>query len=233
MMLELRADLHTHAAGDPRDRIDHSAEMLIDTVAQLKIDVLAVACHERVVYTGTLAEYARRRGVLLVSAIELLVEGKHVVVLNPDEEQAQATTFAQLRALGKRDAAILAPHPFFLLRTCLGKELIANIDLFDAIEYCSMYYHGLNLNRRAAGVARRFGVPLVGTSDTHTLPYSESTVTRIEAEERSVEAVVDAVRAGRVRVETRPRPLAQAVSMVAFSARELMRDIAGRLEFGG
>ena len=226
-MMELRADLHTHTSDDPLDRIGHSAEMLIDTVAQFNIGVLAIACHERVVYTQTLAEYALRRGVLLVPAAELIVEGKHVVILNPDEEQARAATFADLRRLGKRDAAIFAPHPYFMLGSCLGEDLVANIDLFDAVEHCCLYARGVNLNRKAVRVAQRFGLPMIGTSDTHKLPYDDSTITRIEVEDPSVGAVIRAIRAGRVRVETCARPLALAVRMAAFAAAETLRRAMG------
>ena len=230
-MLELKVDLHTHTADDPRDRIAYSSEELIDRAAELNIEVLGIACHQRVAHTRTLAEYARRKGVLLVPAVELVVEdSRHVIILNPDEEQARAATFAQLRRLGRRDAAIVAPHPFYKQKSCLGKDLTANIDLFDAVEYCCLYWHGVNLNRKAVQVAREFGLPMIGTSDTHTLPYSDSTITWLTVEERSVSGVIGAIRAGRARVETRPRPLSQALHMTVFAARERLREVLGYLD---
>jgi len=197
--------------------------MLIDAVAQLNFDVLAIACHDRVVYGTRLAEYAARRGVLLVPAIELDIEGKHVVVLNPDVEQAKARTFAELRALGRRGAAIVAPHPYYLASKCLGSALAKNVDVFDAIEHCSLYFRGLDPNRRALRLARKHGLPLIGTSDAHTLPYSDSTFTWIEAQP-TVEGVIEAVRAGRVEVETSPRSPADAARVAYFAARQAVRD---------
>ena len=226
-MPRLKADLHTHTADDPRDPIDYSAEMLIDAVAELNFDVLAIACHGRNAHTRRLGEYARQRDVVLVPASELILEGKHVLVLNPDDEQEAATTFAQLRALGRREAAIMAPHPYFRLASCLDDDLPANIDLFDAIEYSSLYCYGLNLNRKGTKVAEKYGLPLVGTSDTHTFPYCDSTYSWIEAEERSVEAVIGAIRSGRVTVVTRARPPSQTLSMVFFSVRDLVREVLG------
>lgn len=227
LMLRLKADLHTHCADDPRDRIDYSAEMLIDAVAQLNFDVLAIALHKRVGYTERLAAYARERGILLIPAIELRVENKHVLVLNPDAEQVHAQTFAELRRLGRRGAAFIAPHPFYPGRSCLHGRLVENIDLFDGIEYCSLYLRGLNPNRKAVRVARRFGLPLIGTSDTHAMPFSDSTFSMIEAREASTEAVVDALRQGRVSLVTRPRPVLHAALMVTFFVRDQLESLAG------
>ena len=46
-MERLKADLHTHTADDPHDRLNYSAEMLIDTVAAAGVRVLAITCHEK------------------------------------------------------------------------------------------------------------------------------------------------------------------------------------------
>ncbi len=224
-MRRLKADLHAHCGDDPQDMIGYSAEMLIDAVAQLNYEVLAIASHDRMICPGRLIAYAARRNILLLPAVELMVEGKHVVVLNPCTEHESARTFADLRAIGKRDSAFLAPHPFYPASIALGGALTKNIDLFDAVEYSSMYWHGINPNRKAVRLARTHDLPIVGTSDSHTMPYSDSTFTWLDAE-KTVDGVIDAVRAARVQVETRPRALAHIVDMGYFTAREAVR---GRL----
>jgi len=225
-MRRLRADLHTHTAEDPRDRINYSAEMLIEAAGQLNIDALAITCHEAVVHWARLAEFAERRGVLLVPGVELSLEGKHVVVLNPDAEQASARTFGELRAMGCRNAAIIAPHPFYPTFHSLGRELVRNIDLFDGIECSSLYCRGADFNRRARRVAREFGIPLVGSSDTHGLPYCGSTFTWIEAEP-NVAGVIEALREGRVSVDTRPLSLAQASVGATNAIRGIVKHLFG------
>jgi len=223
--MRLKADLHAHTADDFHDRIGHSAEMLIDAAAKLNYDVVALACHNRVVHTRGIEEYGRRRNVLVVPALEALIEGKHVVILNPDPEQAAARTFAQLRNLGRRDAFILAPHPFHLDNRCLGRKLLRNIDCFDGIEYCSLYRPWINPNRKAVRVAQDRGLPMVGTSDCHAFPYGGTTFSWIEAREWSVAGVIEALRAGRVTVETRPKPVGAALRALACFVRDKARDI--------
>lgn len=141
----LKAAFHTHTCDDPFDVILHSAEMLIDGVAAKNLSVLAIACHECCVFNDYLSSYARKRGVVLVPGIEACLDGRHVVILNSDAEQAKASTFAELRALGKRDAAAIAPHPYYPVGSSVLGELERNIDLFDAIEYYRFYPKLLNL----------------------------------------------------------------------------------------
>jgi len=222
-MKRLKADLHLHTSDDPCDQIDYSAEMLIDAVAENGLDVMAITCHTTVIFNEYLADYARQRGVLLIPAAELNIEEKHVLLLNPDADQARATTFAELRRLGKRDAAIIAPHAYFPIGSALGRKLAENIDLFDAIEYHSFYNRIINCNRKAKRTARKHGLPMVGSTDTHTLPYDPSTYTWIEAEP-TVPSIINAIRSGRIGVETRPRSFSQILDVLRFSFSQELRD---------
>lgn len=231
-MVRLKADLHTHTADDRFDQPVYSSEMLIDIVAKLNYQVLAIACHSRNVYTPRLAAYAAERGVLLVPATETLLDYKHVLLLNPDAAHEQATTFAELRAARRPEVAVVAPHPYYPAGACLRSSLVKHIDLFDAVEISCMYLKWFNPNRKAQRVAQRFGLPLVGTSDCHVLPYCDTTYTWIEAEDVSVPAVIDAIRAGRVAVETRPPTPRCTVTMGSYYVREYTRYMLGRSKFG-
>ncbi|MEK7795416.1 MAG: PHP-associated domain-containing protein, partial [Candidatus Hydrogenedentota bacterium] len=184
---------------------------------------LAITCHGAVAHTPYLQRFAQDREVLLLPGIEAFIEGKHVLILNPDEEQAKAGTFAELRRLGRRDAVVIAPHPFFPAKSSLMGELERNIDCFDAIEYSSFHTGWLDLNRKAEAVARKHGLPMVGATDTHVLPYVDSTFTWVDAE-WDVLSVIDAIRDGRVRVESRPRPWAAIAATLRFSVEQEIRD---------
>jgi predicted metal-dependent phosphoesterase TrpH len=203
-MIRLKADLHAHSGDDRVDSIAYPSERLIDAVAERGYQVLAITNHEHMTFRRSHADYARERGVLLVPGFEPRIGGKHVVILNPDGEQASARSFAELRAMGRRNAAVIAPHPFYPVPESLGRRLVENIDLFDAVEYSSFYFRKAGFNRRAAEVASRHGLPLIGTSDCHVMPHTDSTFSWIDVEEATVEGVIDAVRAGRITLVTRP-----------------------------
>lgn len=222
-MPRLKADFHTHTADDIVDDIPHSAEMLIDDAAAKGFDVLAITCHKIRAYDDYLAQYAGQKGIVLIPSIEAEIEGRHVLIINADEEQARATTFDQLRKLGKRDAVLIAPHPYFPAGASLMSKLREHIDLFDAIEYSCFYLPGFNLNWPAVRIAREFKLPMVGTSDTHLLPLIDTTFTWVDAEPRT-DAIIEALRAGRVEVETRPRPLGEVIRTLDFTARQAWRN---------
>lgn len=228
-MKRLRAELHAHCADDPADGLRYSAEMLIDGVAGRGVDVLAITCHGACIHTARLAAYARERGVLLVPGLEQYVEGKHVLILNPDPAHLEARDFATLARLRGRGEAVIAPHPYYPSPTSLGTLLDRNIGLFDAIEYCAFYASVFGFNRRAVAVARRHGLPLVGTQDVHALPYVPTTRTWLTADP-TPEGVAEAVRAGRVEMETEALPLASFVRQTLGVVRDELGRMAGIYE---
>lgn len=225
-MRRLKADFHAHSADDPRDTLRFSSEMLLDAASAEGIEVFSITCHERLVYTPSLSRYAERRGILLVPGIEAMIENCHVLILNPDPDHVRARTFADLRALGRRNAAFVAPHPFYPTPNSLMRRLGQNIDLFDAIEWCSLYLGPLNPNILAARAARRYGLPMIGTSDTHALPYCCTTFSWIETEP-SIPGVVQAIRDGRVEVDTRSWSPLPAARFALYAARGIVGDLVG------
>lgn len=230
-MERLKADLHTHTADDPFDRLDYSAEMLIDAVAAAGVRVLAITCHELNIYCDYFADYARRRNVLLLPGIEKFIENKHILIINPAPEHLSAHTFQEFRALGRRGAVFIAPHPYYPSPNSLLSDFTRNIDLFDAVEYCSLYFKAINPNRWAEAAAKAHGLPMVGTSDTHSLPYDDSTCSWITAEP-TIESVLDAIREGRVEVQSKPRelrPAARAIKdAIIGTAQDFMPGFRGK-----
>jgi len=112
-------------------------------------------------------------GILLIPAAEMRLCGADVIVLNvTSEEVAQLRNFDDLRRLrAQRGRSIftIAPHPFYVLGGSIGARLFTEIDCFDAIELCHFHIGLFNPNWRAKRVARRFGKPLIATSDAHRL----------------------------------------------------------------
>ena len=228
-MPELKADLHAHCADDPCDGLRHSAEELIEAAAAHGYDVQAITLHQSMLQTRRLRLFAAERGVLLIPGIERNINGKHVVILNPDTEHASANSFDDLRRIGRRDAAFIAPHPFYPIPSSLGRQFLRNRDVFDCVEYSSLYLRGVNPNLLAQWAARWAALPMVGNSDAHELPYPNTTFTWIDAE-RTVSGVVEALRAGRVRVDTVPRPLGSFARNTYYAIRGLLEDLVAPSE---
>ncbi len=204
-MMTLKVDFHIHTGEDPKDRdIRYSAEELLDVAAEYGFQALAITNHEAVFYTKKLRKYAARRGILLIPGTEAKIEGKHVVIVNCKRPCPKNLKLADVRAYVGEQALIIAPHPFYPRPYCLQNQLERHITQFDAIEYAHLHFRFFNLNTRAVAVAHKYHLPLVGTSDAHSLRQLHTTYTLVDVENVTISAIVEAVRAHNVRVVTRP-----------------------------
>ena len=203
----IKTELHAHTADDPHDLIPYSTAALVDHAAALGYGAIAVTLHDDVCPIDATVEYARGRGVVLLSGIERTIEGKHVLLINgPARALLAVRTFADLAALRADHPAVLvvAPHPFYPVSTAMGSRLLErHRDLVDAIEYSGLYTRELDFNRRAVAWARRQGKPVVGNSDLHRLQQLGSTYSLVDAP-ADADAICAAIRAGRVELRTHP-----------------------------
>jgi predicted metal-dependent phosphoesterase TrpH len=237
----IKVDLHIHTHDDPRDVIDYSAHQLLERARSLGIRVLAITLHDAVFDRSEVFADAAAMGILLISAAEMRIAGADVILLNVSvEEVAGLRNFDDLRALrARRGSSIftIAPHPFYVLGGSIGARLVEEIDCFDAIEFCHFHKGLLNPNRRAAGVARRFGKPLIATSDAHRLHafgrhYTSMLRPKVEAASQprtlsgveaastfadlTCENVFAGLRAGPLRLTSPPCSFADLVSAIFF-----------------
>jgi predicted metal-dependent phosphoesterase TrpH len=213
----IKVDLHIHTLDDPKDVIDYSAHQLLDRAHSLGFGVLAITLHDAVFDRPEVYEEAERMGILLIPAAEMRLEGADAILLNVrPEEIADLRTFADLRALrARRGDSIftIAPHPFYVLGGSIGSRLLEEIDCFDAIELCHFHNLLLNPNRRAARVAKKFGKPLIATSDAHRLhAFGRHYTGMPRPAELTIENVFRALRGGPLRL-TSP-----AASLVDFAS---------------
>lgn len=169
----IKIDLHIHTLDDPKDAVDFSAHQLLERARSLGFRVLAITLHDAVFDRKQVFAHAAELGILLIPAAEMRLLGADVIVLNVTaDEIAQLKNFDDLRQLrARRGNSIytIAPHPFYIFGGSIGSRLFAEIDCFDAIEYCHFHIGLFNPNRRAKKVAARFGKPLIATSDAHRL----------------------------------------------------------------
>ncbi len=200
-----RVDLHNHCQGDPVDVLTHTIFEHIDAAKQAGLDAIAITWHRRVCTDPEAFAYARERGLLLISGMEADVNGKHVVVLGLREGDLPGqATWDEIRALRARKPGVVvfAPHPFYPHPSCLNSQLDGNDDCIDAVEWCALHVGWLpdriNPNLRAARWAQRFGKPLLACSDAHSIAAIARNASTVEAEALTEEAILEAVRAGRI-----------------------------------
>jgi hypothetical protein len=202
----LKADLHLHTAEDPLDHIRYTATELISRAAEEGFDVISITNHHLMTFNQDLLSYARERGILLIPGIEMTIQRRHVLILNPPPHK-MCSDFSSLSKLRRPETLIIAPHPYFPGTYSLNGHLLKHLDLFDALEYCHFYSSRINFNQRAIELCQSFGFPLVGNSDAHFLSQLGTTYSFIYAE-KNLEAIFAAIRQNKVKVATRPlKPL--------------------------
>jgi predicted metal-dependent phosphoesterase TrpH len=206
----LKCDFHLHTDKDLRDyqdntRVEYSPEQLIDYMSENGFDVLAITHHDARYYPDTLIEYAKSKGILLIPGIERTIANQHVVILNVDNHLPHITSLEDIASLSKKHL-VFAPHPFYKIASSLEENLEKNIDLFDAIEYSSMYTSFYNIfNMKARTIARRYNKPMIGTSDAHHYFQLGKTYSLVYAE-KNTSSIINAIKKGDVRIKTEPLP---------------------------
>ena len=180
MSKQLKCDFHVHT-----DSGRYSFETLIKSMSKKRYDVVAITNHNKVTFNNYYKRYAKKRNIFLIPGVERTVEGKHVLLLDIKKEVSdKIKTFEDIRKQKQKNGFfVIAPHPFnYFVKASLRNKLIENLDLFDAIEFSSVYTRFINPNRRAVKIARKENKPMVGNSDTHFLGQLDKTFTYIDSD---------------------------------------------------
>ncbi len=217
-MPKLKIQFHLHTKKDPIDNIKHTETELIDEAARLGYEVLAITCHNVLIFDENLQKYAEKKRILLIPAIEKSIHGKHVVIINADIQAQNINNFEDLKTYRKTHPNILviAAHPYYPGSICLKKDLEKHIDLFDAIEYS--WYHSKKLNQyneKAVAIAEKYKKPLVGTADNHILKYLNMTYSIVEAE-KNVPAIFKAIKENKIHIVSLDLPWWKLFTIITY-----------------
>ncbi|MBW2999186.1 PHP domain-containing protein [Candidatus Woesearchaeota archaeon] len=216
----LKADLHSHSGNDPEHKLSYSHRELISFVSKLDFEIWSITNHDQIVYNKSLIDYAKRKGILLVPGVELTIEKKDVLIYNITRAlMKKIKTFVDLEKYKDENIVVVAPHPFFPGRRTLGRKLVKNIKLFDGIEYSHFYLSQINFNRKAVSVAKKYDLPLIGTSDAHHLWQIDHTYSLIDCE-KNIGSLIDALLGKKIKLVTKPHPFLKTLKMVKWMAFE-------------
>ena len=170
----LKVELHAHTSDDPEDYIPYTVERLVNRMAALRYDAVAITLHNRQLDLEPFRDAARARGVVLIPGIERSIEGKHVLLLNyPAHAAAAVQRFEDLASLRDRfKGLVIAPHPFFGVSSCVGAALERLPYLFDAVELHALY------PRVSTLIDAPSGGPAVTTNQWPSMGHPSSGTTR-------------------------------------------------------
>ena len=225
----LKIDLHIHSNKDPEDShfIEYSPEEMVVYASKQGYDAISFTHHNKLFMPSQdLLKIAEQHNIILILGVEATIEGKEVLIYNIGEDTLKnINTLEDLKHLPDT-ALVIAPHPFYKDKKCLGNLISIKPNLFDAIEYCHFYTFLINWNRKAVKLAKKLNKPLVGTSDSHHLFQFGTTYTLVNAD-KNIDSIIKAIKENKIQLVTKPLPL-HIFAKLFFSS--LVRYIAKRIK---
>ncbi|QLC34482.1 PHP domain-containing protein [Halarchaeum sp. CBA1220] len=220
----LSVELHSHSSlsYDGRDPV----EMLLEQAAAVGLDALAVTDHDEYDASARAAELAPDYGLVGIPGMEVTSAAGHVLALGIEEPVPAGRPFGEtLDAIRDAGGIAVVPHPFQESRSGVAanvtRETLASADAIEV--YNSRLLTG-RANRQAETFARDHGLPMTAGSDAHIAEMVGQAVTRVDADERDLESILDAVRAGRTSVEGQRTPWRISFRQAAGGAKRRVKN---------
>ncbi len=227
----LAVELHTHSSlsYDGRDPV----ELLLEQAEAIGLDALAVTDHDEIDASLEAASMAPDYGLVGIPGMEVTSAAGHVLALGVEEAVPTGLSFgATLDRIHELGGIAVVPHPFQESRSGVLAEISRDeLAAADAIEvYNSRLLTG-RANRQAERYARRRGIPMTAGSDAHICEMVGRAVTTVDADERSADAILEAIREGRTTVEGKRTPWRISFRQAAGGAkRRVKKRFADLLE---
>jgi predicted metal-dependent phosphoesterase TrpH len=220
----LSVELHAHSSlsYDGRDPVDR----LVDRAVAVGLDGLAVTDHDEIEASLEAAALAEEYGLVGIPGMEVTSAAGHVLALGVTELVPAGLPFEEtLDRIRDQGGIAVIPHPFQESRSGVMENITRDqLRNADAIEvYNSRLLTG-RANRQAERFAMRNGMPTTAGSDAHISEMVGRAVTHVDAEEQTVDAVLDAIREGRTTVEGKRTPWSVSFRQAAGGAKRKVKN---------
>ncbi|WP_292466798.1 PHP domain-containing protein [Methanolobus sp.] len=193
----MKFDLHVHSCYSKDSNA--SLDDILEHAARNGLDGFAICDHDRIEGGIACSRRAQEIGsdMIVIPGVEVSSSKGHVLVLGVREliepGLSPEETIERARQQG---AVVIIPHPFKM--TSHGIGYIEGLDA-DAIEVLNSRCVTDGPNNKARKAAQELGFPMVGGSDSHEAEMVGRSYTEIDAQLRTVESVLDAIRKGNTR----------------------------------
>ncbi len=214
--MKIKASLHLHSKEDYKDGdvISYSFFQLIDKAKEFGFKLIAFTGHEKMVCLPEHIEYGKKKGIIVISGVEALINGKHILILNCNISADEIKTLSDLKDYKEKhpEIFVIVPHPNHGFLVSLGfKKLRKHLQLFDAVEHSWFYSKWFNLNLKTIKIAKELELPLVATSDLHDIKYLNSNYLIAEVENLTIEDFFKAIKSNNFINYTNPKFLPELI----------------------
>ena len=223
----LTVELHTHSAlsYDGRDPI----ELLLEQAEAVGLDAIAVTDHDEIDASLAAADLAEEYGLVGIRGMEVTSAAGHVLAFGISERIPAGLSYDEtLDRIREQGGIAVVPHPFQKSRHGVAPHIsTGQLASADGIEvYNSRLLTGL-ANRKAEQFAIEHGLPMTAGSDAHISEMVGQAVTEVGVDDRSEEAILDAIRTGRTSVIGQRTPWHISFQQAAGGVKRRVRRAIG------
>ena len=196
----LTVELHSHSAlsHDGRDPVD----LLLEQAAAVGLDALAVTDHDEIDASIEAAQKAADHGLIGIVGMEVSSAAGHILAFGIEDLIPSGLPYDEtLERIHEQGGIAVIPHPFQKSRHGVAPHITEDqLASADAIEvYNSRLFTGRS-NRHAERFAIERGLPMTAGSDAHISELVGQAITEVGADDRTPEAILEAIRHGRTSV---------------------------------
>ncbi|QSG02132.1 PHP domain-containing protein [Natranaeroarchaeum sulfidigenes] len=220
----LSVELHTHSelSHDGRDPVD----LLLEQGAAVGLDAIAVTDHDEIDASLEAVRKAPEYGLVGIPGIEITSRAGHVLGLGIEEAIPPGLSFSEtLDRIHELGGIAIVPHPYQESRSGVMANITPEaLAAADAIEvYNSRLLTGRG-NRQARTFATEYDKPMTAGSDAHISEMVGQAITLIDADDRSADAILDAVAAGRTEIAGKRTPWRISFRQAAGGAKRRVKS---------
>jgi len=223
----MKFDLHVHSEYSKDSRSSH--EDILRVALKRGLDGFAICDHDTIEGGLFCAEKALELGlgITVIPGVEVSSSKGHILVLGIKENieplLSPKETICKARKLG---GTVIIPHPF--KRSSHGIGSFEGLDV-DAVEVFNSRCLFNGANRKAVIEAKRLGIPAVAGSDSHIPEMVGQAYTEIDISENTLEAVLRAIREGKVTPAGKNTPTPIILRQMSGSVkRKLKKKLFGK-----
>ncbi len=224
----LSIDLHTHSAAsfDGRDSVD----LLLSQAAAVGLDAIAITDHDEIEASLEAVDRAPAYDLIAIPGMEVSTADGHVLSIGTATKIPAGMSFgATVERIREHGGLAVVPHPYQESRSgVLANVRPEELATADAIEvYNSRLLTGWS-NRQARQFATRRNLPMTAGSDAHICEMVGQAVTKVDPPERTAEAILAEIEAGRTEIEGKRTPWRISVRQAAGGLRRRLRHRLGQ-----
>jgi len=222
----MKFDLHVHSHHSKDSKSTH--DDILNVACKRGLDGFAICDHDNVEGGLACEKRALELGlkITVIPGVEVSSSKGHILVLgvreNIEDLLSPEETIFRARKLG---GVVIIPHPF--KQSSHGIGSFEGLDI-DAVEVFNSRCLFNDANRRAEAEANRLGIPGVAGSDSHIPEMVGQAYTEIDVSENTLEAVLRAIREGKVAPAGKNTPTPIILEQMSGSMKRKLRKRLGK-----